>query len=79
MVSSVDKSSLLFASNSEFIEDLYIKFLQNPTSVNEDWQEFFQKINSEDQLYKSSYTNSVTPFRDKAPLPNTKLNESKAT
>jgi len=39
-------SSALYGSNAVFIEDLYEKYLENPDSVSESWQQKFSKIHN---------------------------------
>ena len=38
------ESSFLSGANSDFIENLYSRFLQNPGSVDQSWQQFFQEV-----------------------------------
>ena len=42
MTKDFECSSFLFGSNSVFIEELYQKYLDNPTSVDQSWVEFFK-------------------------------------
>lgn len=44
MAQQLDNSSFLFGSNAGFIEDLYARFLDDPTSVDESWQHYFQSL-----------------------------------
>ena len=37
-------SSLLFGINAPFVEDLYEQYLQNPTSVAEEWRGYFDRL-----------------------------------
>jgi 2-oxoglutarate dehydrogenase E1 component len=39
-----NQSSFLFGANSVFIEELYSKYLQDPNSVDNSWQELFSKL-----------------------------------
>jgi 2-oxoglutarate dehydrogenase E1 component len=41
-MSQFDQSTPFFASNSTFIEELYERYLQNPTAVDISWREFFK-------------------------------------
>ena len=43
-----DKTSFLESSNSSFIEELYLKYINNPENVPQSWREFFDGLN-EDQ------------------------------
>ena len=38
------ENSYLFASNAPFVEELYAEFLKKPTSVSEDWQNYFWEM-----------------------------------
>jgi 2-oxoglutarate dehydrogenase E1 component len=40
----LQKSSYLFSANAPFVEELYAAYLQNSSSVSEDWQAFFQDL-----------------------------------
>ncbi len=48
MNSKFDQDSFLFAANGDFIEDLYLKYLEDESSVDEYWQKFFANL-AEDQ------------------------------
>src|SRR5207237_8915384 len=37
-------NSYLFGGNAPFIEDLYEKYLSNPQSVDEEWREYFERM-----------------------------------
>src|SRR5262245_42182423 len=39
-----ERTSFLWGGNAQFIEQLYERFLQNPQSVDPEWQEFFQGL-----------------------------------
>lgn len=43
-----DQDSFLFAANGDFIEDLYLKYLENPDNIDENWKTFFANL-AEDQ------------------------------
>ena len=47
-----DKTSFLEGSNSPFIEELYLKYINNPESVPESWREFFDGLNEDHQIIK---------------------------
>jgi 2-oxoglutarate dehydrogenase E1 component len=51
-------STLIFSGNGLFIQELYKKFLHNPDSVSEKWQDFFKEVgddlNSLDDDYKGA-------------------------
>lgn len=42
------QNTYLFSSNAEFVEELYAEYLKKPDSVGEDWQAFFQQLQSQD-------------------------------
>ena len=39
-----ERTSFLWGGNAQFIEQLYERFLQNPQSVDPEWQEFFKGL-----------------------------------
>ena len=41
------KSSFLHKSNSAFIEQMYVKFINNDPSLPESWQKYFKDIGEE--------------------------------
>lgn len=43
-MSDFTKNSFLFGPNSVFIEELYLKYLSNPNSVDESWQNLFSDL-----------------------------------
>ena len=46
-----DKTSFLEGSNSSFIEELYLKYINNPENVPQSWREFFDGLNEDQKLY----------------------------
>ena len=38
---ALEKTSFLQGSNSPFIKQLYLQYLQDPTSIPESWKDFF--------------------------------------
>ena len=42
-----EKTSFLQGSNSPFIEDLYLKYLENPTSIPQSWKQFFDCLDED--------------------------------
>jgi 2-oxoglutarate dehydrogenase E1 component len=44
MAHQMDTSSFLFGSNAGFIEHLYARYLDDPSSVDESWQQYFQSL-----------------------------------
>ena len=47
-----EKTSFLQGSNSPFIEELYLKYLDDPKSVPESWIEFFDGLNEDREIIK---------------------------
>ena len=47
-----EQTSFLQGSNSPFIEELYLKFLNDPNSIPESWAEFFKGLNEDKDLIK---------------------------
>tara|TARA_B100002051_G_scaffold275735_1_gene320735 strand:+ start:598 stop:3501 length:2904 start_codon:yes stop_codon:yes gene_type:complete len=48
-----EKTSFLHGNNSPFIEQLYLKYLNNPTNVPQSWKEFFDGLNEQRDIIKS--------------------------
>ena len=42
-----EKTSFLQGSNSPFIKDLYLKYLENPATVPESWKKFFDGLDED--------------------------------
>ena len=40
-----EKTSFLGGNSSEFIEELYAKYVQTPKSIPSEWKEFFDGLN----------------------------------
>ena len=55
MSSNFEKNSFLFGGNSVFVEELYQQYLQNPSSVDTSWQEFFRDYDSSAQKQHPSW------------------------
>ena len=47
-----DKTSFLESSNSSFIEELYLKYINNPENVPQSWREFFDGLNEDKEVIK---------------------------
>ena len=72
MAKDFKQSSFLFGSNSVYIEELYQKYLENPTSVDSSWAEYF-KLQNDFAPTKTTArviikeNNAVIPRLDKGP------------
>ena len=44
MAHALEKTSFLYGANGDFIADLYEKYTQDPTSIDDEWQSFFQEL-----------------------------------
>ncbi len=44
MIKDKQESSYLFGSNAPYVEELYENYLQNPSSVDEEWRKFFDQM-----------------------------------
>lgn len=44
MAKQLDNSSFLSGANAGFIEDLYLRYQNNPASVDDSWQQYFQTL-----------------------------------
>ena len=47
-----EKTSFLQGSNSPFIKELYLKYLENPNSIPDSWVEFFDGLNEDQEIIK---------------------------
>ena len=48
-----DRTSFLEGSNSDFIEELYLKYVNNPETVPQSWREFFVGLNEDSQIIRT--------------------------
>ena len=44
----LEASSYLAGSNTPYIEELYDQYLQNPASLSQEWQNFFNQLSTLD-------------------------------
>ena len=47
-----EKTSFLQGSNSPFIKELYLKYLNQPESIPQSWVEFFDGLNEDQDIIK---------------------------
>ena len=47
-----EKTSFLQGSNSPFIKELYLKYLENPKSIPQSWVEFFDGLDEDQEIIK---------------------------
>ena len=77
-----EKTSFLQGSNSPFIEELYLKYLNNPNSIPESWAEFFKGLNEDKDIIKKEISGpSWAPKKNeviKNNLSDKNLNETKS-
>ncbi len=70
MKQNFDEDSFLFAANGDFVEELYLKYLENPTNVDDYWQKFFAKLDENKALAKQATAGaSWLPRKNKVILP----------
>ena len=70
MTNNFDKDSFLFAANGDFVEDLYLKYLENPSNVDNYWRNFFANLgDNELQAMKATKGASWLPRKNKIILP----------
>jgi len=55
------ETSFLYGGNSAFVEDLYARWTENPSSVEPSWQAFFASLPGEDAAAKAAKRPSWTP------------------
>ena len=48
-----DQTSFLEGSNSNFIEDLYLKYIQQPEEIPQSWKDFFEGLNEDQKVIES--------------------------
>lgn len=48
-MSNLKNTGYLFGSNAVFIEELYNRYIQDPTQVDENWREYFKNLNDNSQ------------------------------
>ena len=48
-----DKTSFLEGSNSAFIKELYLKYVDNPNSIPKSWKEFFDGLNEDQDVIQT--------------------------
>ena len=61
-----EKTSFLQGSNSPFIEELYLKYLNNPNSIPQSWADFFKGLNEDkDVIQKEILGPSWSPRKNK--------------
>ena len=48
-----DKTSFLEGSNSSFIEELYLKYINNPEKVPQSWREFFDGLDEDQKIIQT--------------------------
>ena len=47
-----EKTSFLQGGNSPFIEEMYLKYLKNPTSIPSSWKDFFDGLDEDQDIIK---------------------------
>ena len=47
-----EKTSFLHGSNSPFIKEMYLNYLNNPKSISQSWVEFFDGLNEDQEIIK---------------------------
>ena len=61
-----EKTSFLQGSNSAFIKELYLKYLNNPKSIPQSWVEFFDGLNEDQEVVKKEILGpSWAPLKNK--------------
>ena len=45
-----EKTSFLQGSNSPFIKELYLQYLNDPTTIPQSWKEFFAGLNEDKEF-----------------------------
>ena len=47
-----EKTSFLQGSNSQFIKELYLQYIKNPSEMPESWKQFFDGLNEDKEIIK---------------------------
>ena len=71
-----NKTSFLEGSNSSFIEELYLKYINNPENVPQSWREFFDGLDEDQKIIQteiqgpswSPKKNNISKIIDKAKI-----------
>lgn len=70
MSNDFDKDSFLFAANGDFVEELYLKYLESPSNVDDYWRSFFSNLDENKSLAKKATMGaSWLPKKNKVILP----------
>ena len=48
-----EKTSFLGGNSSEFIEELYAQYVQNPGSISNEWKEFFDGLRDKKEVFSN--------------------------
>ena len=65
-----EKTSFLGGNSSEFIEELYAQYVQNPQSISNEWQEFFEGLkDNKDSVINTVNGPSWSPKKRKIKIP----------
>jgi len=54
-VREIEQSSFLFGSNAVFVEELYLKYLRDPASVDQSWVDYFDEIRDHAGVFRASW------------------------
>ena len=61
-----EKTSFLQGSNSPFIEELYLQYLNDPNSIPQSWAEFFKGLNEDKDIIQKEISGpSWSPRKNK--------------
>ena len=59
-----EKTSFLGGNSSEFIEELYSQYVQNPKSISKEWKEFFDGLkDKKEEIINNVVTGSSDNFK----------------
>jgi 2-oxoglutarate dehydrogenase E1 component len=65
-MSQLKNTSYLFGSNAVFIEELYSKYSQDPSSVDQEWQNYFKSLNDNSaQIQKAATGAAWKPYKNR--------------
>lgn len=72
----LEKTSFLYGSNAIFVEELYQKYLENPSSVDSSWYDYFASLEDKNKVEASFglKTRVILPPEPNAPIKTASIN-----
>jgi 2-oxoglutarate dehydrogenase E1 component len=73
LTTAFEQTSFLYGGNAQFIEDLYAKYLDNPSAVDPNWRQFFSGLADETEVAKRQVKGATWQRQDWPPAPSGEL------